>query len=92
MQAVGGWAASPMSLIALLMKHILKYAVLLVLLAASHAAFAEAHATPLERARQIAELTSSGPHDPAPPMPASDILTVQLSATFGHAGSYGESR
>jgi hypothetical protein len=64
-----------MSLIALIMKQISKYAVLVaVLLAASHAAFAEAHATPLERAQQIAQLTSSGPHDPAPPIPASDIV------------------
>ena len=74
MQALGGWATSAMSLIALIMKQISKYAVVVVLLAASHAAFAEAHATPLERARQIAELTSSGPHDPAPAVPASDIV------------------
>jgi hypothetical protein len=57
------------------MKQFSKYAaILVVLLAASHTAFAEAQASPLEHARQIAELTSSGPHDPAPPVPASDIV------------------
>ena len=57
------------------MKRLSKYALMLAVLpAASHTAFAEAHATPLERARHIAELSSSGPHDPAPAVPASDLV------------------
>jgi len=57
------------------MKQFSIYALMLVvLLATGGIAFAEAHPTPLERARQIAELTSGGPHDPAPAVPASDIV------------------
>jgi hypothetical protein len=75
------------------MKQFSKYALMLVaLLATSPIAFAGSHATPLERARQIAELTSSGPHDPAPAVPASDIVTLQLSAPFGRATPSAGSR
>ena len=60
------------------MKLFSKYApMLVVLLATSTAVFAQSRATPLERARQIAELTAGGPHDPAPAVPASDIVDDQ---------------
>jgi hypothetical protein len=49
-------------------------AMLVVLLATSTVAFAKSPATPLERAQQVADLTTSGPYDPAPPVPASDIV------------------
>ena len=49
-------------------------AMLVVLLATGTAAFARSPTTPLERAQQVAALSSSGPYDPAPPVPASDIV------------------
>jgi hypothetical protein len=57
------------------MKMITKYlAMLAVTLMASQAVFAESHNPPVILAQQIASLTSSGPNDPAPPVPASDIV------------------
>jgi hypothetical protein len=52
-------------------------AMLVVLLATSSAVFAQSRATPLERAQQIAQLTAGGPYDPAPAVPASDIVDHQ---------------
>jgi hypothetical protein len=60
------------------MKILSKYlAMLAVLMAASTTVFADSRATPLERAREIADITAGGPHDPAPPIPAGDIVDHQ---------------
>ncbi len=60
------------------MKLFSKHAVMLVvLLTTSTSVFAQSRATPLERAQQIAELTTGGPHDPAPAVPLSDIVDHQ---------------
>jgi hypothetical protein len=75
MQALGGWATSAMSPIALTMKTFSKYlSMLAVMLTASPAVFAESHASSNILAQQIASLTKSGPNDPAPAIPASDIV------------------
>jgi hypothetical protein len=75
MQALGGWATSPMSLIALTMKTFPKYlATLAVMLTASQIVFAESRDSPLVLAQKIASLTNSGPNDPAPAVPGSDIV------------------
>jgi hypothetical protein len=47
---------------------------LAVMLTASQTVFAESHASSIVLAQQIASLTSSGPNDPAPAIPASDIV------------------
>lgn len=63
------------------MKQYSKYlAMLVVLLATGTAAFAKSPTTSLDRAQQVADLTASGPYDPAPPVPASDILIDQRDA------------
>lgn len=60
------------------MKIISKYVLMLAaLLATSSVVLAESRATPLERGQQIAQLTAGGPHDPAPAIPAGDIVTRQ---------------
>ncbi len=56
------------------MKTLSKYTAMLVLVLASSTALAHQHETPLALARQIASLTAGGPYDPAPPVPASDIV------------------
>jgi hypothetical protein len=75
MQVSGGWAAPSVSLIALSMKTVTKYlALLAVMPMASNAVLAESRATPLTLAQQITNLIDSGPYDPSPPVPGSDIV------------------
>lgn len=78
-----------MSPIAFVMKPLPKYALLLViLLATGSSVFAQSRTAPLERAQQIAALTAGGLHDPAPSIPASDILAVSaMSGADPYAGN-----
>ncbi|HWE73148.1 MAG TPA: hypothetical protein VG328_08320 [Stellaceae bacterium] len=57
------------------MKTLPKYlARLTVILTASIAVFADSHEPPIMVVQQVASLTSSGPNNPAPPVPAGDIV------------------
>jgi hypothetical protein len=57
------------------MKTFPKYlALLAVMLMASNVVFAESRTPPLTLAQQITNLTDSGPFDPSPPVPGSDIV------------------
>jgi hypothetical protein len=57
------------------MKTVTKYlATLAIMLMVSPAVFAESHMSPVVLAQQVASFTTSGPTDPAPPVPAGDIV------------------
>ena len=57
------------------MKTLTKYlAMLAVMLTASQAALAAPREPPVVLAQRIASLTASGPNNPAPPRPGSDIV------------------